>query len=192
MKRWIVLCLVILQIVLFSGCRSLSDDTPKNTQDGDKFATALSYANWTEDFSIYFGALNNDTFAISRTQHLPIYKFETPAELDRFRDNFSDIFSMEHGMDEVPSFCEPITAYDADFFEDNTLFLVYVGASNSTHRFGLEQIYCDGTNFCLHLKETTGAECVDEAMAGWFLTVAVPKETVAGCTEFDADLNALL
>jgi len=37
--------------------------------------------------------------------------------------------------------------------------------------------------------ETTKAETVDTAMAGWFLTVAVEKESIASCTDFDADLN---
>ena len=41
----------------------------------------------------------------------------------------------------------------------------------------------------MHIAETTNAEEVDTAMAGWFVTVAVSDELIMNCTEFDADLN---
>ena len=47
----------------------------------------------------------------------------------------------------------------------------------------------DEKSFCINVVETTKAETVDTAMAGWFLTVAVEKESIASCTDFDADLN---
>lgn len=67
--------------------------------------------------------------------------------------------------------------------------MVYIPADNSTHRFGLSCIELDDTQCHIHLEETTGTEAVDAAMAGWFLTIAVADESIAACTEFDADLN---
>ena len=155
----------------------------------EAFDIAVSYANWTEESEIYFGALNKDKMAISSVQHLPIYKFDTFEELEQFKLAFGETLSMEHGWDEVSSFNDTTATYDKNFFEDNTLMLVYVSANNSSHRYGVSEIFCDGTHFCIHIEETTGLEEVDTAMAGWFITVAVPDSMVAKCTEFDADLN---
>ena len=122
-------------------------------------------------------------------QHLPIYKFDSLEDLKPFKETFNDILTMDNGWDEVPSFNEATAKYDTKFFKDNSLMLVYVSASNCTHRFGLGSIGWNEKSLCINVVETTGKELVDEAMAGWFLTVAVEKEIIASCTEFDADLN---
>lgn len=170
------------------------DPTENSIQSGvipveETFDIAVSYANWTEDSEIYFGSLNKEKMAISSVQHLPIYKFNTLEELEQFKISFGEVLAMDSGYDEVPSFNDITANYDENFFDENSLILVYVGANNCTHRYWVNSIFCNGTSFCIHIEETTGAEDVDTAMAGWFLTVAIPNGMVENCTEFDADLN---
>ena len=153
------------------------------------YDVTLSYANWTDDSKIYTSSLNLRKMQSNSIQHLPIYKFDSLKDLKQFKESFGDILTMDSGWDEVPSFNEATAKYDTKFFEENSLMLVYVSASNCTHRFGLGSIGWDEKSFCINVVETTGKEFVDAAMAGWFLTVAIEKETVASCTEFDADLN---
>lgn len=153
------------------------------------YDVTLSFANWTDDSKIYTSSLNLSKMQSNSIKHLPIYKFDSLKDLKQFKESFGDILTMDNGWDEVPSFNEATAKYDAKFFEDNCLMLVYVSASNSTHRFGLGSIGWDEKSFCINVVETTDKNFVDEAMAGWFLTVAVEKETIASCTEFDADLN---
>ncbi len=153
------------------------------------YDVALSFANWTDDSKIYTSSLNLSKMQSNSIKHLPIYKFDSLKDLKQFKESFGDILTMDNGWDEVPSFNEATVKYDAKFFEDNCLMLVYVSASNSTHRFGLGSIGWDEKSFCINVVETTGKEFVDAAMAGWFLTVAVSKDSIATCTEFDADLN---
>jgi len=153
------------------------------------YDVTLSYANWTDDSKIYTSSLNLRKMQSNSIQHLPIYKFDSLKDLKQFKESFGDILTMDNGWDEVPSFNEATAKYDTKFFEENSLMLVYVSASNCTHRFGLGSIGWDEKSFCINVVETTGKEFVDTAMAGWFLTVAVEKETIESCTEFDADLN---
>ncbi len=160
-----------------------------NSAKGQDFDVVLSFANYTDASEIYFGALNRGKMAISSIQHLPIYKFNTFEDLEQFKLTFGEIFSMKSGWDEVPSFNDATIKYDKTFFEENTLLLVYVSSNNSTHRFGVNNIFCDGKSFSIHLEETTKAETVDTAMAGWFVTVAVTDSMIENCTEFDADLD---
>lgn len=176
---------------------SLSDDTYDEVYKNDSqqqqknphnqvYDVAISFANWTDDSKIYTSSLNLSKMQSNSIQHLPIYKFDTVEDLMQFKTLFGNILTMDSGWDEIPSFNDTTIKYDKKFFEDNSLLLVYVPASNSTHRFGLSGIGWDENKLYVHVKETTGAELVDCAMAGWYLTVAVEKESVANCTEYDA------
>ena len=174
--------------VRYSFC--VVKNTELNSSPSNKvYDASLSFANWTDDSKIYTSSLNLSKMQSNSIQHLPIYKFDSLKDLKQFKESFGDILTMDNGWDEVPSFNEATAKYNAKFFEDNCLMLVYVSASNSTHRFGLGSIGWDEKSFCINVVETTDKEFVDAAMAGWFLTVAVEKETIASCTEFDADLN---
>ena len=126
----------------------------------------LSYANWTESELLNQKALNAELLEQSIAQHLPIYKFDTAEDLEQFKADFAGELTMDSGYDEVPSFNEVTAKYDKEFFEDTTLFLVYIGVGNSTHRFGLDSIGWDDSSFHIFVEETTGAEYVDSAMAG--------------------------
>ena len=171
--------------LFWQGGYQISGTNPHN----QVYDVTLSYANWTDDSKIYTSSLNLRKMQSNSIQHLPIYKFDSLKDLKQFKESFGDILTMDSGWDEVPSFNEATAKYDTKFFEENSLMLVYVSASNCTHRFGLGSIGWDEKSFCINVVETTSKEFVDAAMAGWFLTVAVEKETIASCTEFDADLN---
>lgn len=151
----------------------------------------LSFANWTDEDKIRQEALNAEKIMQGNAYCLPIYKFETVEELEQFKTDFAEVLTMDSGWDEIPSFNEVSAKYDKEFFEETTVFLVYIGATNSTYRFGLNSIGWDDKSLYIQVEETTGAEFVDCAMAGWFLTVAVSKESVADCTVFDAVMGGI-
>ena len=201
MNRLIALVLVLVCVLGLVGCNTTipSASTPvekptNKVQSGgtpveEAFEIAVSYANWTEESEIYFGALNKEKMVISSVQHLPIYKFNTLEELEQFKFAFGEVLTMDRGYDEVPSFNDITTNYDETFFDENTLLLVYVGANSGTYRFGVSSVFCAENSFCIHIEQTNNPEVVTDDMAGWFITVAVPDSMVENCTEFDADLN---
>ena len=96
MNRLIALVLVLVCVLGLVGCNTTipSASTPvekptNKVQSGgtpveEAFEIAVSYANWTEESEIYFGALNKEKMVISSVQHLPIYKFNTLEELEQF------------------------------------------------------------------------------------------------------------
>ena len=153
------------------------------------FESTVSYANWSDDSKIYVQALNTDKMSINSVKHLPIYKFDTLKDLEQFKNTFGSLFTMDSGYDEVPSFNSVIKKYDNAFFEENSLLLVYVSAGNCTHRFKMQNVGYDNKSFSVHVVETTNAEFVDTAMAGWFITLAVSDDLLKTVTSFDADLN---
>lgn len=199
MKKYIALVLALVCVVGLVGCNATNPptDTPievptNEVQPGgisteEAFDIAVSHANWAEESEIYFGALNKDKMAISSVQHLPIYKFDTLEELERFKSAYDSSNLDMEGY--TPSFNNTTAKYDETFFTDNTLILVFVGASSGTYRFGVNSVFCDGASLCIHVEQTNNPEVVTDDTAGWLITVAVPDSMVENCTEFDADLN---
>lgn len=150
---------------------------------------SVSYANWAEDSKIFAGALNKDKMGQKGVRHLPIFRFDTLAELEQFKRSFDGVLSMDGGYDEVPSFQETTSACDEAFFDRNSLILVYIGAGSGSYRFGVSSVFCDGGAFCVHVKQLNDPQVVTCDMAGWFLTVSVPDSMIENCTEFDADIG---
>ena len=73
------------------GCAN--DHTPLSDGTGTslvKREITISYANWTDESEIYFGALNSDKMTIRSVQYLPIYRFDTKAEMEQFKNTFSE------------------------------------------------------------------------------------------------------
>ena len=166
------------------------DETqPGGTPADEAFDITVSYANWGELNEIYTKALNIDKMAISSVRHLPIYKFDTLAELEQFKNDVKDVLSIDAGYDEMPSFNESTAKYDEAFFTENTLMLVYVEATSGSYRYGVNSVYHADGNFCIHIEQTNNPETHTDDMSGWFITVAVPDSMVADCTTFDADFQ---
>ena len=157
----------------------------------EAFDITVSYANYTGDDRIYTSALNTQKMYISSVRHLPVYRFDTLSDLERFKENFSDALTMDRGRNEISSFRDATAKYDNAFFAENTLMLVYVTASSGSYRYGVESVFCDGQTLSVQVEQTNRSSigtAVTCDMAGWFITVAVPDSMVAGCTEFDAAL----
>ena len=166
-----------------------NETQPGGTPVDELFDITVSYANWGELTEIYAKALNTEKMAMSSVIHLPIYKFDTLAELEQFKNDVKDVLSIEQGYDEVPSFNESTAKYDESFFAENTLMLVYVEATSGSYRYGVDSVYHADGNFCIHIKQTNNPEIHTDDMSGWFITVAVPDSMVADCTVFDADIH---
>ena len=159
---------------------------PKENTLGVK--THVVYANWTEDGRIFSECLNPSTMAISSARHLPVYKFETKTDLDRFKESFQDVLTLDQGHDEVPSFNEIALSYDDNFFENHTVILAYVTASSGSYRFGIQEVVLDGSELCLNVIQVNHPEVGTADMAGWFVIAEVLDSDIAGVTVFDAKL----
>ncbi len=152
------------------------------------FESTVSYAGYAEAEEVYPKALNAGKMHLSSSIHYPIYKFDTLQDLEQFKNDFASTFTMKSGYDEVPSFNSATEKYDGSFFEENTLMLVYISVPNCTYRYKVQNVVYDEKSFSVHITETTKAQVVANAMAGWFVTVAVPDALIENCTDFDANL----
>lgn len=175
----------------YGPCEKLTDyanellDKVVNVNEYEK---TISYAGWSEDDKIYSGCLNLEQMSLSSVQHFPIFKIETQKDLENFKTNYGDVLSINRSYDEVLSFEDATSEYDENFFDNNSLFIVYLTANSGSYRFDVDSVYCDGELFRVHIKQINNPESVTQDMAGWFVTVTVNDDIISTCKSFDADL----
>ncbi len=170
-----------------TGVYLLSEITVKNPEDTAIFHEWQSaYANYSGDYQLHAGSLNSEKMYESKELHLPVYRFDDGKKLMKFRNNFKDVLTFDHGYDEIPSFDDAVLKYDEEFFGENSLFIVYVQSGSGSNRYGVKDIYCDGTNFQIRITETYSPEVCTCDMAGWFIMAEVSKSDIAGCENYDA------
>lgn len=146
----------------------------------------VSFANWTSDSNFYAASLNREKFIESSKLHFPIFLFQSMEELNQFKQDYDDTLSMNQSWDEVSSFEEVIAHLDASFFQKNSLVLIYVSSNNCTHRFKVSDVEENHNELVFLVEETTHAELVDTAMAGWFITAEIPNDLFTEETKLDA------
>ena len=156
------------------------------------FPSAVSWANYGDETLLWNHALNREKASISSIPHLPILRFDSAEELDEFKTEIDGKFNTQQGYNEMPSFEAVTTGMDADYFDTNSLLLVYVWAGSCTWRYGINRVDLESDALTVHVQRTDSFECGDCAMAGWFLTLTVPKEQLQGISAFDADLGNLM
>ena len=149
--------------------------------------TIVTYANWSpNEGNLIRECLNSETMTISSVRHLPIFKFETKAELDEFKNKYKDDYAMEQGYDGNPSFNEVTVNYDDDFFKDHTLILAYISAGSGSFRYGVSEVKKENGTLIMTVTQINDPEVYTDDMSGWFLMAEVTKEYLKDCTKFDA------
>lgn len=209
MKKYIALILVFVCLLSLFGCAKEQKDsmdtsavTTVKTADttgifddpdsayvypSDTFEITMSRYGYSDSDQIYFGALNRDKMYMSSVHHLPVYKCDTAEELDAFNDTYSPLIQDSLHLDEVPQYRDVITGYDGNFFDENSLVIVYLTSGSGSLTYGVESIFCDGKTFVVHVERTNDPECGTDDMVGWLIAVAVPDSMIEGCGEIDAD-----
>ena len=165
------------------------DSVLYTTQNGNiGFLSTFSRAGSGRDPDIWNNALNANKLNDSNPCNLPIYKFDTLSDLEKFKSDFGGKNGFNYDWDEVPSLNEATKNYNEDFFERYTLMLVCIEANSGSYRFGFKEVTIDGSYFCIHVEQTNNPQWGTDDMASWFITVAVPDSMIANITEFDADI----
>ncbi len=166
------------------------DSVLYTTQNGNiGFKSTFSRAGSGRDPDIWNNALNASKLNDNNPWNLPIYKFDTLADLEKFKSDFGGESVFNYGWDEVPSLNDATKHYDEAFFDRYTLMLVCVEAGSGSYRFGFKNITIADNYFCVNIEQTNNPQVGTDDMAAWFITVAVPDSMFANYTEIDATLD---
>ena len=166
------------------------DSVLYTTQNGNiGFKSTFSRAGSGRDPDIWNNALNASKLNDNNPWNLPIYKFDTLSDLEKFKSDFGGESGFNYGWDEVPSLNDATKYYDEAFFDRYTLMLVCVEAGSGSYRFGFKNITIADNYFCVNIEQTNNPQVGTDDMAAWFITVAVPDSMFANYTEIDATLD---
>ena len=148
--------------------------------------TRIASTSWSENEKITGEALNANAFPAGAGERLPVYKFDTKEELDRFKKEFGEILDLGHEYDGPPSF-NAVTRYDDAFFADHTVILAYMRAGSGSFRYAVRRVFISGRTLCMEIDQKLDpAVPYTEDMAGWFALAEVKDEDIKDCTAFDA------
>ncbi|MCR5323186.1 MAG: hypothetical protein K6E85_07950 [Lachnospiraceae bacterium] len=148
---------------------------------------AVAYADYGRILS---DCLNMGKMAISSVQHLPIFKFDTYSELEKFKEKYYDDLCPDEGRDEVVSFNESTKECDESFFENNSLIAVYVPATSGSYRFSYRDISIRDGRFYMNVYQINEPEVYTDDMSAWMVLAEYPKPDIESCTEYDAAMVA--
>lgn len=153
----------------------------------DLFDQYSAWANWTDDERVTQGIVNPDT--VSHTyprKHLPLYRIDSTEELEKFIEDYGDVFSMNYKYDENEGFAAATAHCDVEFFADKFLLVAYVEAPSGSFRYGARNITIDDGALTLEIEQTNDPEAHTDDMSGWLVTAEILRTAVSNCTSFDA------
>ncbi len=200
MKKLIALCLALMLMLSTVACTTNDENSqPGNTQPSNRITPGdepiqssssqnylVAWADWSENDDLITTCLNFDKMSIGSIKHLPVFKCENQGDLEDFINQFKDRLDLTNGYDEVPSFEETTAEFRADFFDNNTLFLVYVSANSGSFRFSLDSYsVLDGT-FRANIIQTNNTEEVTDNCAGWLIVIPVSNDQLQNVQKYDA------
>ena len=154
----------------------------------DEVAFKVAYANWVEndgDLISDENCLNVSKFVFSDYPRLPTFKFENKEELNEFKNKYRNLFTMDYGYDEEPSFDDITSAYVDDFFKSHIIILTYKSSNSGSYRYAIDKVLKQNKTLILKVKQLNAPEVVTDDMSGWFLIAEIDRKYAKDCTEFD-------
>lgn len=133
----------------------------------------------------YSSSYNAEKLAINHTQHLPLWKLDSYEELIEFRNKQSYCCNFDADYAECPSFNEYISKYNEEYFENNSLILIYVVEPSGSFRHKVGGIVVTGDKMLITVNTIT-VEPHTEDMGAWFVPVQLSKNVTDACKSFDA------
>lgn len=154
----------------------------------DLTAWTTAFANWSDDSSIAERSLNSELVLADRRIHLPVFRIDSVSDLGEFRDAFDGILTLDKGVDEIGSFDDAVAGTDEEFFEENSLIIIYVPASSGSFRYEIAGFSTEGGAMYALVRETERPEVYNSMMSGWFMIGRVSDSRLKDCVSYDAEL----
>ena len=188
-KRVFLFGLTLILAILLVGCgeKAVSVQTPdvSNTDHQTMPTIVTTWAGFTTDKAIWKGSLNQDRKLIN-DQSLPIYRFDSVSDLERFKSEHSGIYDFESSFQEAPSFDEAAVNYNDDFFSAHAILLIYKGSGSDNLRYEVKDIQFDDSRLLVTVVQTNYPKEAGDGYAGWFFILEINKTDYPDCSSYDA------
>lgn len=185
-KRILSIGLVLILVIVLVGCAKKADVQNTN-HPGDQTAPTIvtTWAGFTTDRLIWKGSLNQDRKLIN-DKSLPIYRFDSTSDLDKFKSEHNSVYDFESSYQEVPSFNETAMKYNDDFFSTHSILLIYMGSGGDNLRYAVKDIQYDDSKLLVTVVQTNYPGKLGDSPAGWFIILEINKTDYQDCSSYDA------
>lgn len=158
--------------------------------NGDNIYSAVEVgADWFEyGTRLYRNCLNAElvTGGYPRgTYRIPIYKIENITDLTSFRTNYVDGTTL-YDFGEALNFYTISQGMDEEYFEQFTLFVLYVQNYNFSWEHSVTSIQKNGFQLKINIKQSNHPVRFANAREGRFLLVPIEKSQLEGLKTFEA------
>ncbi len=125
----------------------------------------------------------------SQVKAIPVWEVRSQEELKTFTDTMDGVMDFDRRYGEESSFREVLEQYDTAFFEDSTLFLLYIMAPDTACRYEMEYAWLESGLLELGISraEYSGGDTVTE---GWLMAVGIPTDQLQTMREVSARVVA--
>ena len=185
-KRILSIGLVLILVIVLVGCAKKADAQNTN-HPGDQTEPTIvtTWAGFTTDRLIWKGSLNQDRKLIN-DKSLPIYRFDSTSDLDKFKSEHNSVYDFESSYQEVPSFNETAMKYNDDFFSAHSILLIYMGSGGDNLRYAVKDIQYDDSKLLVTVVQTNYPGKLGDSPAGWFIILEINKTDYQDCSSYDA------
>ncbi len=170
----------IAEIRKHLGLGEITWDNAKIGARDIDFSFATASTSWV-DVSRFLGAAGADYF--------PSFYFSNAEKLSAFLENGAATFDINRSEYGYPSLQELLRDYDADYFQNHHLLMIYVPIPSSAHRPRVSQVtYYDNNTFTVTL-DIPAFEAGDSVVMGRFLLIRLSTRDVASCWKYNVQLS---
>lgn len=122
-------------------------------------------------------------------KQLPVICFSSQEELAAFTEAASACFALTDAYGAYPAFSEAVSQYDAAFFEENHLAVLYIEATSGSARYEVSGIQQTNGAVTIFLK-CSASDVGTCDMAYWFACVPVSRTLIGKDTTVCAQISA--
>lgn len=134
-------------------------------------------------FENFHGGRENAYYTHALNAHepkmwIPLLKFDTLEEVEEFKPLLEG--------DALRDFNQVTEPFDEAFFAENTLMLFCFESSSGTYRYGVNSVFCDGSEFCVNVEQLNNPDIYTEDMAFWIAVFPIADSMIENCNTFNA------
>ena len=126
------------------------------------------------------------TYAYQNELTYPAIGIKNTQELDSFLSLARNYFSLSASMPNKDTFNTTVKKFDEAFFQEKGIVIVYIPSESTSIRYTLTDATLTGEELYITVAEKRPEGELATEMAGWFMVVELPKETISQANYFSA------
>lgn len=148
---------------------------------------------WTNAVNedVLLSTIINDAVLLEGNKHLPLIRFDDLVDLNNFKEEFCNIFTMDDSDESILSFNDVTSTMDELYFNDYVVFVVYLKVNDDFGQYDVEYIDQRGQTLTINICQIDETEVTTEMESGRFIIISVDRDIANRYVKFVAQWSEL-